>query len=90
MRKRFGLAMVGFAIAFSVAFHVASHARDNQRLLVPSSSAKPHILTNPEYLNAKTSSLPSSHHPTRSTDHLDAQTLSEDIPQTNDGERFRR
>jgi hypothetical protein len=90
MRKRFGLAMVGFAIAFGVASHVASHARDNQRLLVPSASAKPQILTNPDPLKATTSSLPSSVHPTQSTDHLDAQTLSEDIPQTKDGERFRR
>ncbi|HEY9834594.1 MAG TPA: N-acetylmuramoyl-L-alanine amidase-like domain-containing protein [Stenomitos sp.] len=90
MRKRFGLAMVGFAIAFGVAFHVASHARDNQRLPVPSSSAKPQILTNPEDIQPTTFSLPSSHHPTRSIADLDAQTLSEDIPKTKDGERFRR
>ena len=90
MRKRFGLAMIGFAIAFGVASHVASHARDNQRLLVPSASAKPQILRNPEPLKATTLSLPSSVIPTQSTAHLDAQTLSEDIPQTKDGERFRR
>lgn len=90
MRKRFGLAMIGFAIAFGVASHVASHARDNQRLLVPSASAKPQILTNPDPLKATTFSLPSSVHPTQSTDYLDAQALSEDIPQTKDGERFRR
>lgn len=90
MKKRFGLAIVGVTIALGVASHVASHAKDNQRLLFPSSSAKPQILTNPEPLQAKTFSLPSSVNPTQSTHHLHAQTLSEDIPQTKDGERFRQ
>jgi hypothetical protein len=125
MRKRFGLAVVGFAIAFGVASHFDSHANENQPLPVPSTSAKQQILANPNpqgvtasptksvFLNpsiqpnpalqfdpagVKTQTSDSSilespsnlHSKTLSTGDLYAQTPTEDIPKTKDGERFRR
>jgi hypothetical protein len=125
MRKRFGLAVVGFAIAFGVASRFDSHAKENQSLPVPSTSAKQQILANPNpqgvtafptqgvFLNpsinpnpalqfdaaaVKTHTSDSAilespsnlHSKTLSTGNLYAQTPTEDIPKTKDGERFRR
>ncbi|MEW6496079.1 MAG: hypothetical protein AB1589_26700, partial [Cyanobacteriota bacterium] len=121
MRKRFGLAIVGVAIATSggvlcaitldVTSRFPSHARENQPILLASTLTQRQILTNPNqpkdkphseithrnHLNSeiptpKSSelSIPSSPIDTLSTTQLHTQTLSEDIPKTPDGERFRR
>ena len=111
MRKRFGLAVVGVAIAIGVASRLASHTTENQPILIASTLAPRQILPNPNRLQATADSKiifpenPISHSQTPnsvalntlssdnkplSTGKLYAQSLSQEIPQTKDGERFRR
>jgi hypothetical protein len=111
MRKRFGLALVGVAIAVGVASRFASHARENQPVLIASTLAQRPILPSPNQLgvtadsqiihqenptsniqtpNSPEPSILSSENKPLSTGKLYAQTLSQDIPPTKDGERFRR
>lgn len=111
MRKPFGLALVGVAIALGIASRFASHARENQPVLIASTLAQRQILPSSNQLkvtadpqiihpenptsnirtpNSPEPSIPSSDNKPLSTGKLYAQTLSRDIPQTKDGERFRR
>ncbi len=104
MKKSFGLAVLGFALNFVVAARFASESRGNQPNLITSTLTQQQILPNPNLL--KTTTLrgfiseenPKSSdsmvraqftkHP--STPDLYAQTLGQEIPETQEEEGFRR